>query len=151
MSHRSIRIDAEKGHFVNTSTVLVLELVFTISLVSCKTPKMSEVTQERDLIEQTSNEHETSQVDDTTTIRHTVINDTTLETKIIRKTIIQNEKAAQSLQNETHEASRETHDSLTPAIIHKLLIGFAAACIGIAVLVAGVFIVTLIILLKARR
>lgn len=151
MNRRSALINAEKGHFVNTTTVLVLQLVFTISLVSCKTPKMSEVTQERDLIEQTSNEHETSQIDDTTTIRHTIINDTTLETKIVRKTIIQNEKAAQSLQEDTHEASREIHDSLTPAIINKLLKGFAVACIGIAVLVAGVFIATLIVLLKARR
>lgn len=126
MNERSIRIDA---------ACLVLALVS--ALVSCKTPKVIEQSHEENRIEATSTEHETTQTDDTTTIRHTIINDTTMETTIIRKIVTQNDKSAQSLQEENHEASLQVQDTYTPAIINRLLKGIAVACIGMVVLVAG--------------
>lgn len=125
--------------------------ILILALASCKTPKVVEQSHEENRIEAISEEHETSQVDDTTTIRHTVINDTTLETTIIRKILTQNEKSAQSLQEENREASHQTKDTLTPAIIQKLLKGFAVACIGIAVVVAGFFLILLVIVLKVKK
>lgn len=172
MNERSIRIDAEKGHFVYTSDIRqrkILCLVYTFSsrekfvntlsmaslclvlvLVSCKTPKVIDQSHEENRIEATSTEHETTLTDDTTTIRHTIINDTTMETTIIRKTITQNDKTAQNLQKENHEASRQVQDTYTPAIINKLLKGLAVACIGIVVLVAG-FIVLFFWMANRRK
>lgn len=134
---------------VNTASIWPLVLV--LALISCKTPKAVEQSHEENRIEAISEEHETSQIDDTMTIRHSVINDTTLETTIIRKIITQNEKSAQSLQEENREASHQTKDTLTPAIIQKLLKGFAVACIGIAVVVAGFFLILLAIVLKVKK
>lgn len=138
-----------RNQFVNTVAPWAIILIWLMA--SCKAPEKIEKETEHTRTEQKSTQQEKSRVDDTTTIRHKVINDSVLETKIIRNIVTQNEKAAQSLQNETREASRETHDTLTPAIIKALLKGIAFACIGYAVLTAGVFFLILFIVLRLKK
>lgn len=138
-----------RSQFVNTMTVGAIGIA--LAMISCKAPEKIEKETEQTRTEQKSTEQEKSRVDDTTTIRHKVINDSVLETKIIRNIITQTEKAAQSLQNETREASRETHDTLTPAIIKLLLKGIVFACIGYAVLMAGVFFMILFLVLRLKK
>lgn len=138
-----------RNQFVNTCAAWAIILIGT--LASCKAPEKIEKETEQTMLEQTSTQQEKSRVDDTTTISHKIVNDSVLETKIIRQIVTQTEKAAQSLQNQTHEASRETHDTLTPAIIKVLLKGIAFACIGYAVLSAGVFFLILFVVLRLKK
>lgn len=138
-----------RNQFVNTAAPWAIILISV--LVSCKAPEKVEKISDRTTLEQQSTQQEKSRVDDTTTISHKIVNDSVLETKIIRQIVTQTEKAAQSLQNQTHEASRETHDTLTPAIIRALLKGIAFACIGYAVLTAGVLFLILFIVLRQKK
>lgn len=138
-----------RNRFVNTAAPWAITLALVMA--SCKAPEKIEKETEQTRTEQQSTQQEKSRVDDTTTIRHKVINDSVLETKIIRNIVTQTEKAAQSLQNETREASRETHDTLTPAIIKLLLKGIVFACIGYAVLMAGVFFMIFFLVLRLKK
>lgn len=138
-----------RNRFVNTAAAGAIGIA--LAMISCKAPEKIEKETEQTRTEQQSTQQEKSRVDDTTTIRHKVINDSVLETKIIRNIVTQNEKAAQSLQNETREASRETHDTLTPAIVKLLLKGIVFACIGYAVLMAGVFFMILFLVLRLKK
>lgn len=135
--------------FVYTTSRTFIILLFILS--GCKSPQTAAEVETRDRSEVSAEEHETNTIDDTTTIRHTIINDTAFETKIIRKVINQRETLAQSLQDNQHQATEKKIDTLTPAIIKLLTKGIAVACIGIAVVIAGFFVILLAIIIKIKK
>lgn len=135
--------------FVNTRSIAFI--IFILALSGCRSPQIANQAKFHDRLEASAEEHETSTIDDTTTIRHTIINDTAYETKIIRKVINQRETLAQSLQEEQHKSSERKIDTLTPAIIKLLTKGITVACIGIAVVIAGLFIALFVIIIKIKR
>ena len=125
--------------------------VITLFLLGCKTPQCTSQTEIQDRSEVTVDKHETNSINDSTTILHTIINDTAYETKIIRKVINQRETSAQLLQDDKHQATEKKIDTLTPAITKLLTKGLTVACIGIAVVIAGFFICLLIIIIQIKK
>lgn len=138
-----------RSKFVNTCAAWAIILVGT--LASCRTPEKVEKISDQTMIEQQSTQQKKSRVDDTITVSHKIVNDSVLETKIVRQIVTQTDNAARSLQNVNTEASRETHDTLTPAIVKALLKGMAFACIGYAVLTAGVFLLSILMVKYLKK
>ena len=134
--------------FVNTSSRV--SCIFILTCAGCKSPQTATEVETQDRTEVSAEKHETNSVDDTMTIRHTIINDTAFETKIVRKVISQRETSAQSLQENQHQATEKKIDTLTPAITKLLIKGIAVACIGIAVVIAGFLVILLIIIIKTK-
>ena len=120
-------------------------------LTSCRTPSQSvqeQATVHQELHDQ---EHETSQLDDTTTITHKRIDSTSTVTQIIRKVIYDKDLSAQSLQDSTYNSSRRVEDSLTPALISTISKGFAVACIGLGLMMLGFLVVVVILIFRLSR
>lgn len=117
-------------------------------LISCKTPQVSTEQSAHTILKDSTTATVSRDVDDTTTIRHTVINDTVTETKIIRRIREINEASAQSLQEKDQAMATNTKDSLTPALINRIIKGLAVACIGLAVVGAGFFLALILIIIK---
>lgn len=138
-----------RKQFINTTSTTLC--IITLAFVGCKSPQTATVAEIRDRSEVSTEEHETSTVDDTITIHHTIINDTAYETKIIRKVINQRETMAQTQQNHKLQATEKKIDTLTPAITKLLIKGITVACIGVAVVIAGFFIILLAIIIKIKK
>lgn len=113
-------------------------------LIACRTPEQTTKVQEHDQIEQSHQDTTRSDVQDTTEIRHTVINDTTFETKIVRHTVIQDQHQAHSLQEENKQSEATVRDSLTPELMKMVLKGFRFAYIT-AIVIALVFLLVLVL------
>lgn len=122
-----------------------------IIVMSCSTPSQSIQEEGISHLEQTSQEHEKSQLDDTTTITHKRIDSTATVTQIIRKIIYDKDQSARSLQDSTYQNSRRVEDSLTPALISTISKGFAVACIGLGLMVLGFLIVVVILIFRLSR
>lgn len=121
-------------------------------LQSCKTPYLTTIEETRQTVEETSTNAEISSLDDTTTIRHSVLNDSTIETKIIRRIIFEDHKTARNLQDSSTTESKTVKDTLTPELMKKLLKGLKWTCVA-AICIALVFLFsfTLIVLVLAKR
>lgn len=133
--------------FVYTSTgILILLLV-----MGCSTPSQSVQEEGTTHIEQHAQDHETAQLDDTTTITHRRIDSTATVTQIIRKIIYDKDQSARSLQDSTYQGSRRVEDSLTPALISTISKGFAVACIGLGLMVLGFLIIVVILIFRLSR
>ena len=102
-------------------------------------------------LEQHDQAHDTSQLDDTTTITHKRIDSTSTVTQIIRKIIYEKDHSAQSLQDSTYKDSRRVEDSLTPALIGTITKGFAVACIGMGLMMLGFFVVVVILIFRSSK
>lgn len=140
--------EASRIHeFVYTSTGILMLLL----VMSCSTPSQSIQEEGTSHLEQTSREHEKSQLDDTTTITHKRIDSTATVTQIIRKIIYDKDQSARSLQDSTYQNSRRVEDSLTPALISTISKGFAVACIGLGLMVLGFLIVVVILIFRLSR
>ena len=125
-------------------------LIATLS--GCQTPEQTTVEEARSTVETSSTNNQKSSIDDTTTIRHTILNDTTVETKIIRRTIYEDHKSAQSLQDSTQTAQKTVTDTLTPELMKKLLKGLKWTCVAaIFIILAFLIAFVLIIYLVAKR
>ena len=133
--------------FVYTSTWCLLLLL----VMGCSTPSQSIREEGASHLEQTSQEHENSQLDDTTTITHRHIDSTTTVTQIIRKIIYDKDQSARSLQDSTYTNSRRVEDSLTPALISTISKGFAVACIGLGLMMLGFLFVVVILIFRLSR
>lgn len=120
-------------------------------VMGCSTPSQSIREEGISHLEQTSQEHEKSQLDDTTTITHKRIDSTATVTQIIRKIIYDKDQSARSLQDSTYQNSRRVEDSLTPALISTISKGFAVACIGLGLMVLGFLIVVVILIFRLSR
>ena len=123
-------------HFVYTLTVALL--------ISCSTPEQTTQVQEHNQNRHEEQDTTRNDVQDTTKIKHTVINDTTFETTIIRHTVEQNQHQARSLQNENKQSEATVRDSLTPELMKMVLKGFRFAYIT-AIVIALVFLLILIL------
>lgn len=123
-------------------------LFLVTCLISCKTPQVTTTETAHTTLRDSATATMSHDVDDTTTIRHTIINDTLTETKIIRRIHEINEASAQSLQEKDHAAATSTKDTLTPALVNRIIKGLAVACIGLAVVGAGFFLALILIILK---
>lgn len=108
-------------------------------MISCSTPGTITRHQENDQIERSAQDTTRNDIQDTTKIRHTVINDTTFETKIIRHTVVQNQHQAHSLQENSKQSEATVQDSLTPELMKVALKGFRFAYIT-AIVIALVFL-----------
>lgn len=133
--------------FVYTSTGIVL----TLLLMACSTPSQSVQEEGAAHLEQSSQAHETTQLDDTTTITHKRIDSTSTVTQIIRKVIYDKDHLAQSLQDSTYQNSRRVEDTLTPALINTIIKGFAVACIGLGLMMLGFFVVVVILIFRSSK
>ena len=133
--------------FVYTSTCYIL-ISF---LMGCSTPSQSVQEEGTKHIEQHTQEHETAQLDDTTTITHRRIDSTATVTQIIRKIIYDKDQSARSLQDSTYTNLKRVEDSLTPALISTISKGFAVACIGLGLMVLGFLIVVVILIFRLSR
>lgn len=125
----------------------MINFVYTLTvalLISCSTPEQTTQVQEHDQIEQSRQDTTKHDVQDTTEIRHTVINDTTFETKIIRHTVVQDQHQAHSLQEENKQSEATVRDSLTPELMGMVLKGFRFAYIT-AIVIALVFLLVLVL------
>lgn len=122
-----------------------------VIVMGCSTPSQSIREEGISHLEQTSQEHEKSQLDDTTTITHKRIDSTATVTQIIRKIIYDKDQSARSLQDSTYQSSRRVEDSLTPALISTISKGFAVACIGLGLMVLGFLIVVVILIFRLSR
>ena len=140
--------EASRIHeFVYTCAALLQLLIFT----GCSTPSQSIREEGTSHLEQHAQEHETAQLDDTTTITHKRIDSTATVTQIIRKIIYDKDQSARSLQDSTYQSSRRVEDSLTPALISTISKGFAVACIGLGLMVLGFLIVVVILIFRLSR
>lgn len=140
--------EASRIHeFVYTSTGILM-LLF---VMGCSTPSQSIQEEGISHLEQTSQEHEKSQLDDTTTITHRRIDSTATITQIIRKVIYDKDQSARSLQDSTYTNLKRVEDSLTPALISTISKGFAVACIGLGLMVLGFLIVVVILIFRLSR
>ena len=140
--------EASRIHeFVYTSAGFILLLI----VMGCSTPSQSIREEGISHLEQTSQEHEKSQLDDTTTITHKRIDSTATVTQIIRKIIYDKDQSARSLQDSTYTNSRRVEDSLTPALISTISKGFAVACIGLGLMVLGFLIIVVILIFRLSR
>lgn len=130
-----------------------ISMVTLIAILSgCKTPEQSTVEETRSTVETASTNTQKSSIDDTTTIRHTILNDTTVETKIIRRTIYEDHKTAQSLQDSTRTAQKTVTDTLTPELMKKLLKGLKWTCVAaIFIVLAFLFVFALVVYLVTKR
>lgn len=136
---------------VNTRSMALLILGGLLS--ACQAPERTIV---REQLEQQSDSMTVTRSksgDDTTTIRHTVINDTTYETKIIRRYHEKSQDLAQSLHKEHSQDLSQEKDTLTPKLLDKVLKGVKYACIA-AFVFASVFLfgflAILVYLVKGR-
>lgn len=134
------------------------EFVYTCSgafllllVMGCSTPSQSVQEEGASHLEQHVQEHENSQLDDTTTITHRRIDSTSTVTQIIRKIIYDKDQSARSLQDSTYQSSRRVEDSLTPALISTISKGFAVACIGLGLMMLGFFVVVVILIFRLSR
>lgn len=134
-------------NFVYTSAGFFL-LIF---IMSCRTPSQSIREEGMAHLEQSSQGHETSQLDDTTTITHKRIDSTSTITQIIRKVIYDKDQSARSLQDSTYNSSRRVEDTLTPALINTIIKGFAVACIGLGLMMLGFFVVVVILIFRSSK
>lgn len=134
------------GVFCKYSNQVLLFLAFF--MISCKTPQVTTTETNHAILRDSTTATISHDVDDTTTIRHTIINDTTTETKIIRRIREINEASAQSLQEKDQSMVSTTKDSLTPALLNRIIKGLAVACIGLAIVGAGFFLALILIILK---
>lgn len=125
--------------------------LFLITLTACSTPSQSVQEQGISHLEQHNQEHETAQLDDTTTITHKRIDSTSTVTQIIRKVIYDKDLSAQSLQDSTYNSSRRVEDTLTPALISTISKGFAVACIGLGLMMLGFFVVVVILIFRSSK
>lgn len=141
--HQTSRIH----EFVYTSAGFILLLI----VMGCSTPSQSIREEGASHLEQQTQEHENSQLDDTTTITHKRIDSTSTVTQIIRKIIYDKDQSARSLQDSTYNSSRRVEDSLTPALISTISKGFAAACIGLGLMMLGFFVVVVILIFRLSR
>ena len=123
-------------------------LLLAFFMISCKTPQVTTTETTHAILRNSATATMSHDVDDTTTIRHTIINDTLTETKIIRRIREINEASAQSLQEKDQSMASTTKDSLTPALINRIIKGLAVACIGLAVVGAGFFLALILIIIK---
>lgn len=123
-------------------------LIFNIS---CRTPSQSVQEEGSSHLEQRDQAHDTSQLDDTTTITHKHIDSTSTVTQIIRKVIYDKDHSARSLQDLTSQSSRRVEDTLTPALINTISKGFAVACIGLGLMVLGFFVVVVILIFRLSK
>lgn len=144
---RPLREASRIPEFVYTSAGFILLLI----VMGCSTPSQSIREEGISHLEQTSQEHEKSQLDDTTTITHKRIDSTATVTQIIRKIIYDKDQSARSLQDSTYQNSRRVEDSLTPALISTISKGFAAACIGLGLMVLGFLIIVVILIFRLSR
>lgn len=123
------------------------QIVYTCAaliMISCSTPETITRHQENDQIERSAQDTTRNDIQDTTKIRHTVINDTTFETKIIRHTVVQNQHQAHSLQENSKQSEATVQDSLTPELMKVALKGFRFAYIT-AIVIALVFLSVLVL------
>lgn len=134
------------GDFCKYTRCALLALV--TCLISCKTPQVTTTETAHTILRDSATATASRDVDDTTTIRHTIINDTLTETKIIRRIHEINEASAQSLQEKDQAMATTTKDTLTPALINRIIKGLAVACIGLAVVGAGFFLALILIIIK---
>ena len=123
-------------------------LLLAFFMISCKTPQVTTTETAHTTLRDSATATMSHDVDDTTTIRHTIINDTLTETKIIRRIREINEASAQSLQEKDHTEASVTKDTLTPALFNRIIKGLAVACIGLAVVGAGFFLALILIIIK---
>ena len=133
--------------FVYTSTGILMLLL----VMGCSTPSQSIQEEGTTHIEQHAQEHETAQLDDTTTITHRRIDSTATVTQIIRKIIYDKDQSARSLQDSTYTNLKRVEDSLTPALISTISKGFAVACIGLGLMVLGFLVVVVILIFRLSR
>lgn len=130
------------------------QIVYTLTValvISCSTPETISRYQEHDKKEQSAQDTTRNDIQDTTKIRHTVINDTTFETKIIRHTVVQNQHQAHSLQEESKQSEASVQDSLTPELMKMALKGFRFAyitAIVIALVFLSIMVLGLIIIIR---
>lgn len=123
-------------NFVYTTTWLLL--------IACSTPEQTTQVQEHNQNRHEEQDTTRNDVQDTTKIKHTVINDTTFETTIIRHTVEQNQHQARSLQEENKQSEATVRDSLTPELMKMVLKGFRFAYIT-AIVIALVFLLILVL------
>lgn len=142
--------EASRFGIYNPPGYLYILPLLVLVLISCKTPEMTELHEEEKTIEQTQTEQRITQGEDTTTIWHHIINDTTTVTHIIRKYKTVEVDTAQSLQKEETKAQDVKTDTITPALISKALKGFTIGCI-VVVLILLVFLVVLILVVRWSR
>ena len=125
----------------------MINFVYTLTvalLISCSTPEQTTQVQEHNQNRHEEQDTTRNDVQDTTKIKHTVINDTTFETTIIRHTVEQNQHQARSLQEENKQSEATVRDSLTPELMGMVLKGFRFAYIT-AIVIALVFLLILIL------
>ena len=134
-------------NFVYTYAACCMLLLLT----SCSTPAQSVQEQGSSHLEQHDKAHETSQLDDTTTITHKRVDSTYTITQIIRKVIYDKDQSARSLQDSTYNSSRRVEDTLTPALISTISKGFAVACIGLGLMMLGFFVVVVILIFRLSK
>lgn len=122
------------------STVL---LVLVLGAASCQTPKETIKEDRQTEVKDTSTIHSIKNTDDTTTITHKQIDSTTQVITIIRKIKEESDQMAQSLHEETQQTNIRHTDTITTAVVNRIMKGIAIVCIGLAV-IAAVFIIILI-------
>lgn len=120
-----------------------LVLVLVLGAVSCKTPHETIKEDRQTEVKDTSTIHAIKNTDDTTTITHKQIDSTTQVITIIRKIREENDQTAQSLHEETQQTNIRHTDTITTAVVNRIMKGIAIVCIGLAV-IAAVFIIILI-------
>lgn len=129
---------------------LVLILLFQM-ISSCKTPqvenKIDTETHHRAESQISSAGDET----DTTTIMHHLVDSNTMVTKIIRRTIYENQISERSNSDTSKKELETRKDSLTPELIKAVIKGFAVACIGGGLMVLGFFITVVILLVRVIK
>lgn len=129
-----------------------LVLILLLQMISsCKTPqvenKIDAETHHRAESEISSAGDET----DTTTIMHHLVDSNTMVTKIIRRTIYENQISERSNSDSSKKELETRKDSLTPELIKAVIKGFAVACIGGGLVVLGFFITVVILLVRAIK
>lgn len=125
--------------------------LLALFLVSCSTPQVETLHQIETHTEDRREINTAGDEIDTTTIWHHLIDSTTTITKIIRRTIYENQTTQRSNNDSLKRETSHISDSLTPELIKTVIKGFAVACIGGGLLVLGFIIFVVVLFLKATK
>lgn len=128
--------------------VLILLLQMTSS---CKTPQVENKIDAETHHRAESKISSAGDESDTTTIMHHLVDSNTMVTKIIRRTIYENQISERSNSDSSKKELETRKDSLTPELIKAVIKGFAVACIGGGLVVLGFFITVVILLVRVIK
>lgn len=129
----------------------IVLLVLVLGAVSCRTPKETIKEHQQTSLQDSSSMHATKNLDDTTTITHKQVDSTTQVITIIRKIREESDQLAQSLHQEDRQSAVTHTDTITTAVVNRIMKGIAVVCIGLAVIAAVFLIILVILVFKLRK